>query len=278
MSNYKKVDVDTIKAKLKAGEYAGSTGAMRAIGKTQGLSEKDKEKLRAAVRKHFGEESAPTKTAKSPRAKKATKKTAKKGAKKASSAPAEAPVAAKPAKAGRKKVAKKVAKRGGRGGREKASSEVDTETEKATTTEVTNEASTAPVGKHPVVLQMGQIISTVGDSLKAMEVAKRLFPKGHFDQDVETMTRAMTRAVRVIDEEVTAPRLGDMHAGSTAARKKASKKGTRPKVVSATAAEPAEAEEADEVESPADDGPSELTAEEQAQLEAARDTQAAAGG
>ena len=293
MSNYKKVDIDTIKAKLQAGEYAGSTGAMRAIGKTQGLSDKDKDKLRDLVRKHFGE-SAPA--PKAGRAKKATKKTAKKTAKKVSkkASASVAPPAAKPAKAGRKKVAKKVAKRGGRGGRAKAPTEVDTgagEVEKPVSLQHTLRNSSTGVvpvahssGKDSVVPLMGQIIGTISQSLTAMELAKKLFPKGEFDRDVEMMGGAMARAVRVIDQEVTAPHLGEKAPEGTAAtgRKKAAKKGTRAKVESVTAPEAeSEGDESPEVEADdtdTDGNTPELTEEEQALVEAGRQTQQQAVG
>lgn len=275
MSNYKKFTLDTIKQKLKNGEYEAAVGAMRAIGKTQELSEADKEKGRALVRKHFGVEAAP---AKAPRAKKAGKKAAKKTAKKAAAKPkvARAKKAAKPAAAAatKKAVAKKAVKKTRRS-KPTASAEGDTGTstsEAVASPEAVAETQVIrdnPMPRGNIVLEMGQVISTVSESLKAMETAKRLVPKARLEHDVALATGAMTRAVKIIDKEVMTPRLsdGEQTTAATTGRKKGSKKGTRAK-----SSPPAQTESA--VNGAQDE--SDLTEEEQEQLRLARATQPSA--
>ena len=274
MSNYKKFNLDTIREKLKNNEYASRTGAMRAIGKTQELSAKDKDKARALVLKHFGDEEP------APKAKKATKKVAKKAA------------APKPVKAGKKKAAKKAktkaaapaapapAKKTKRTPRAQASApEVDTTpVAKPVAAVVASKLSpeaVAGMDRNTVVLEMGQIISTVKDALLAMEAAKRMFPKASLEHNVELSAAVMTRAVQIIDHEVTKPRLGDDTATpSTAApaRKKQVKRGTRTKAATTTS-KPAEEDAAE----PASNGAhTDLSEEEQEQLDLARQTQNAA--
>ena len=48
-----KVTLEVFKAKLKKNEYAGSTGALRALGRVGGMSKKDKVEARAAVARKF---------------------------------------------------------------------------------------------------------------------------------------------------------------------------------------------------------------------------------
>lgn len=274
MSNYKKFTLDTIKQKLKNGDYEAPVGAMRAIGKTQELSEDEKEKARAMVRKHFGVE------APAPKAKKAAKKVAKKAAKKAAAAPVS--------KAVRKKAAKK-SKRA-----RAAAPEDDTSTTTATTTGTGTQSSAtgsfadpptklsvAPVQRGNggnVVLEMGQVISTVGEALKSMETAKRLFPKAKLERDVEAATGAMARAVKIIDREIMTPRLGDAPAASTPSpRKKGSKKGTRAKAATPTQTQSSEGSDSSALNG-ASEGHTDLTEEEEEQLRLARETQQVATG
>lgn len=285
MSNYKKFTLDTIKQKLKNGDYEAPVGAMRAIGKTQELSEADKEKARALVRKHFGVE-APAPAARKPakKAKKAAKKAAPKAAGKKKVAKKAAAVTASPTS---RTVAKKTRKKSKRG-RTSAPAEGDTEAVEAPVdaapaspafaeqpTKVSASSTLAPPrsnGSGNVVLEMGQVISTVGEALKSMEAAKRLFPKAKLEHDVEVATGAMARAVRIIDQEIMSPRLVNGGAAATKAtvRKKASKKGTRAKASTTT---PPPAEETTESVLAEGEGHI-LTEEELSQLALARETQA----
>lgn len=284
MSNYKKFSLDTIKQKLKNGEYEAAVGAMRAIGKTQELSEADKEKARKLVRAHFGiEEGAPAKS------KKASKKVAKKAAKKAASKPAKAKATPKKKKASKKAApaaaaapkatAKKTSKRASKKAKSAraAASEDDTSPGETKTAEATKSASAPQVmdAKGAVITEMGKVVATMSESLKAMEVAKHMFPKAALEHNVEMVTGAMTRAVRVIDEEVTKPRLRESSNAATdapsAARKKPSKKGTRAKASSSPPPSEAAAEEPTQANGAhAED---ELSEEEQEQLRLARETQ-----
>lgn len=274
MSNYKKFTLDTIKQKLKNGDYAAPVGAMRAIGKTQELTEEEKEKGRAMVRKHFGVEASAPKAVKPKKA----KKTAKKVAKKAKAAPKAKKVgkkaAAKPAAA--KKVAKKAVVKKARA-KSAPTPEGDTvrhlaAVEKAATSKTEADVK-APqvVSRGGVIQEMSQVISTVSDSLKAMEAAKRMFPKGQFDGAAETAVSSLARAVTVIDETVTKPRLdeaGTAQTSSLSSRKKAPKKGTRVKAAASAPSEEPEAE--DEEPEPNGTHQRDLTEEEQEQLRLAR--------
>lgn len=281
MSNYKKFSLDTIKQKLKNGDYAEAVGAMRAIGKTQELSDGDKEKARVLVRKHFNIEApAP----KAPRAKKAAKKApAKKAAKKATAKPkaARAKKAAKPAAAAapKKAVAKKTTKKAKRSKPAAVAAEGDTATP---TSEVVAEdapsvaepAAGKAEGGPGVLVTMGQVIGTISDMLRSMEAAKRMFPKASLEHSVEVATGVMARAVRTIDQEVVGPRLnGDAQTAAATPRKKAAKKGTRAK---ATSVAPSEAPEAPAANGVHDE--SDLSEEEQEQLRLARATQPNAEG
>lgn len=279
MSNYKKFDLKTIKTKLANGEYAGRVGAMRAIGKTKDLSDKEKDKARALVDQYFPADEKPVaKKASKKAAKKAKGKTAgrKKAPKKAEPTPAPAPAV---------KKASKRAKKAARAKESASSPEADTSPEEKPAP-VTSKAPPAkqPADRKSVLTQMTSVISSVSDSLKAMEAAKRMFPKAELERNVTIATGAMARAVQVIDKEITTPLLGDVtsEASPAGTRKKPAKKGTRPKA--ATATPKAVEEKPEEVEEPegADEEPTEsseddaeLSEEEQAQLELARQTQAA---
>lgn len=290
--SYKKFTLDTFKEKLKNGDYEASVGAMRAIGKTQELSEAEKEKARALVRKHFGiEETAGAKPA---RAKKAAKKTSKKAAKKA-----EAKAAVVRKKRGSKKaaaapavkpVSNKVGRRGPRRAKAATSTtEVDTSGDNAAGKEPTVSArdQRSSSSKEPVLMQMTQVISTVSDSLKAMEAAKRIFPKGHFDSAADVAGSTLARAVKVLDEKIVAPHhpqtaaASRSPASSTGARKKGAKQGTRTKVES----DPPPISEDEEVEETEDSpesapqvhGEENLSEDELEQLRIAREVQAQSG-
>lgn len=279
MSNYKKFSLDTIKQKLKNGEYAARVGAMRAIGKAQELSEADKTKARAMVDKYFGTESV---SVTKPKAKKAAKKAAKAAApkqaktaapkkKKAVKKVAPSPAAKAAPKAALKKAVRKASKKAEPAA---AAPEDDTDLVK----ELTKPAP-VPSSKGAVITEMSAVISTVSESLKAMEAAKRMFPKASLEQNVEMVTGAMTRAVRVIDEEVTKPRLGEspgLPAAKAAApvRKKTAKKGTRAKVHTTPPPSEEAVAESDQPNGVHEEG--ELSEEEQEQLRLARETQAQA--
>lgn len=281
MSNYTKFDLNTIKEKLKSGAYASRVGAMRAIGKTQSLSEDDKEKARALVAKHFPDD-APTPRA----AKKSAKKVAKKAAKRANRKDVLPPKkksakgAALTTKAPAKKTAKKAAKRA----KAAPPPEGDTETSQLAVADnsINLDSTSAPlrtaVEGVGVVGSMGQVISTVAESLRAMEAAKRIFPKGQFDGAAETAAHTLARAVRVIDQAVVSPSLSRESSSAISSRKKAPRKGTRAKAtaVAPVGEEQQEQEQEQEVaqeELAPNDTPLELTEEEQEQLELARQTQ-----
>ncbi len=258
---YKKFDLKAFKEKLDSGQYESRTGAMRAIGKTQELSEKEKDKARAMTLKHFGEDAEPAPKAKkagkkagkkvatkAPKAKKASKKAAKKAVVQAAEV---APVAAK-------KVVKKVAKKVGKRAKATPAPEGDTEASPAEGLEEPTSFPNSTFGRSSnasgaharvrgpgVISEMGDVISTIGESLKAMQIAKTLFPKAVLEPSVQTMSDAMARAVTVIDKEVTGPYL-DEEAPTAAVRKKVSKKGTRAKAQPATAPADEEAEPTDE--------------------------------
>lgn len=70
-------DINTFKQKLENGGYSGITGARRAIGKFQGMTDADRAKMLDMATKHFGDEEAPVaKTAKKAPAVKAVSPTA----------------------------------------------------------------------------------------------------------------------------------------------------------------------------------------------------------
>lgn len=95
--SYDKLSLASFKAALQDNKYVSATGARRAVGKATTLSDGDKEKARAAINAHFGEEAAaaaPKKTG-APKKQAAAKKT---------TAPKKA-AAAKPAPAPKKKTA-----------------------------------------------------------------------------------------------------------------------------------------------------------------------------
>lgn len=302
MSNYTKFDLGTIKKKLANGEYESRTGAMRAIGKTQSLSEAEKDKARTMVNKYFGEDAAPAKAAKktAKKAKKAAKKVAKKEAKVAKKAKVtKAPRQAKTAKkAGRKRKEAPVeaaaeesapapeaeqapAKRRGR--KPAPAKYVQDGSEPKTA----QSAPTDPVGTalprqafghNPVLVEATAVIGTVGQMLSSMELAKKIFPKAELEANVQRAAGVLSRAVEAIDQSVVRPMLGQE--SEAAVGKKPPRKGTRPKAEKPAAAAPAEAPapvdevEEDNTEPPEDDeehGESNGLSEE-AQLDLARQT------
>ncbi len=89
-THYEKLTIDGFKERLKSGKYADLTGARRAIGKTGGWSDKDKEKARAAAEEHFAGA-----TKKGP-AKKTTAPAKRGPAKKAAAAATDVPVKRSP--------------------------------------------------------------------------------------------------------------------------------------------------------------------------------------
>ena len=79
-NTYTKRTLNDIKRKLNEGEYKSLAGANRAIGKSHGLTDKEKEKAKRLAAAHFEDEG---KQAKKASKKKAKKKAGKKGKKKA---------------------------------------------------------------------------------------------------------------------------------------------------------------------------------------------------
>jgi len=96
MNNYEKMTLPSFLQNLRAKKYKNATGARRAVGKSQDLSNADKDKARAEIDKFFGV-AAPKKAAKkiAPKAKAAPKKAAKKVAAKTKAAPAHKSTKAK---------------------------------------------------------------------------------------------------------------------------------------------------------------------------------------
>lgn len=205
MSSYEKFDPSVIKKRIKDGEYDSLTGANRAIGKTQNLSDEDRDSLKKFAAKHFGVEAAPA------------KKVAKK---KAAKAP-KAAVAKKASKRAAKKVGKKAAKKAAT--KSAADSEAATQVvaaEKPVSTAVRVSGKgrvakataaakqlTLPFGAKPqeVVQMMGAVIGSVSQMLESMKLAQVLYPKATLAESVPTAVRTMTRAVSVLEQNVVSP-------------------------------------------------------------------------
>jgi hypothetical protein len=281
MSSYQKFTLGTFKKKLANGDYENATGANRAIGKTQELSEGDKVKAKSLVAAHFGTEVAKSKPAKkvAKKAKKAVakapaKKTVVKKAKKVAKAVKTAPAA---------KPAKKTAKRAKKAAKRSKSSAAAVEAEPAISTEVAPPARAKALKVSPLVLppvagtsddrtstikMMGDIITYVDVVLKSMELSKKLFPKGDIDNSVRNAQSIMTKAVSVLDG-VVSPMSTEGDAQVATAAKSVAKKGkSKPKPITAVAT-PA----VDTVEPVADD--SNLTEDEREEIRIARKHQPA---
>lgn len=221
MSSYTKFTLNTFRDRLKKGAYENLTGANRAIGKTQELSDSDKDKARALAIKHFGG-AATVKKAPAKVAKKAAKKAVKKA-----SVPAAAPkkVAKKATSkaAPKKKAAKKAAKPSD--GAEPApgpSPKAQAMTERAPAL-IATPAELTEQRKSRVVEQMGSVISTIGNALKSMEDAKQLFPKADLEVAVTTSVTSMCKAVQIMDQEILDPRLDETKEKSEASAGKRDK-------------------------------------------------------
>lgn len=253
MSNYTKFDLSSIKARIKEGTYPSLVGANRAIGKTQGLSEEDRDTLKKYAAKHFGVE-APT--AKKATAKKAATKPAKKAAKKSAkkaSAKKAAPKAAKAAK----KVAKKAT--GKRASKSTASKAEPAPSDPATTEAAAPAAAPrAPRQSKPkaappadakeaedrgtssqangeskrstTIRDMGAVITSCDQMLKAIS-ASDVLPKEEAAEAHTAATKLMTRAVAVLDQEVVSPLLSTKAATAAPAKPKKGTKATAPKAV-----------------------------------------------
>jgi hypothetical protein len=62
--SYEMVTLDIFKKKLKSGKYVNLTGAKRALGRVQQMTDADKIAAVKAATRHFGAPVAPKKTAK----------------------------------------------------------------------------------------------------------------------------------------------------------------------------------------------------------------------
>ena len=285
MSNYQKFTLQTIREKLKNGDYASLVGANRAIGKTQELSDADKVKAKAMAAKHFGVDPSEQKAAKAPTAKRG-KKAKKKAAKAA---------AASPKKTGKraKKAAKKTAKKAGKSSAKAGAAAPSATLSDAASVPIPQEALTSgaviPQTRAETIDSVGKIISTLSQALTSMELAKRLFPKADLEAGVVVAAGSMARAVRALDAAVLTQMLPEDKAVAKAAPSKPKgKKGRKAKAAAsapeAPAAEPevaeSEEEELEEVEGeasePEKNGVSHLSPEELEQLEIAKRTQPAA--
>lgn len=103
---YSKLTVEQFAANLKAGRYAGLTGARRAIGKTSGWNDAERKRAHGVADKHFGSAGAATSATTQPKT--AAKKTVKKTAAPKAAAKTATPKAAKTPKA--PKTAKRASK------------------------------------------------------------------------------------------------------------------------------------------------------------------------
>lgn len=266
MSSYEKFDPSVIKKRIKDGEYDSLTGANRAIGKTQNLSEEDRDALKKFAAKHFGVEAPVAKKKASASAKKVAKKVVAKAEAKPKAAP-KAAVAKKTAKRAAKKVSKKAAPKAA------ADSEAATKPSsgvapaispkpvsgKGRTAKAASEKQLSlPFREKPevVVSMMGAVIGSVTTMLDSMKMAAALYPKAMLAESVPTAVRTMTRAVAVLEQHVVSPldRSGTEYtaAKDASAKPKASKPTAKPapkkRTPAATASASDDAEEAPESE------------------------------
>ena len=212
MSNYTKFTLDTIRMKLKAGEYESLVGANRAIGKTKDLSPEDKEKAKILAAKHFGADAPVAKSAKAakgaraPKAPVKRKKAAKKAAKPAAAVAATKKVA--------KKTKRKAGKRAPRVSEESAPapspaaaapavSEAKVKTGGAKKAAAVEAPPAYGESTAAVLRDMVSTITSIDQALKSMEAAKRLFPKADLERNVELAVTAMGRAVSVLEATLT---------------------------------------------------------------------------
>lgn len=257
MSNYQKFTLQTIREKLKNGDYKNLVGANRAIGKTQELSDEDKAKAKALAAKHFGVDVP-----------------AKKPAKKRVSRKAPAQAAAAPSAS--KKVTKKAARKTAKKGAKRAARVARSPAAPSATDDDAQGASSGSGGASAghgadTITEMGKVISTLDQALKAMETAKHLFPKAELEAGVTAATVSMTRAVRVLDNAVLAPLLPNEPAAKpSVGGKPKGKRGKRAKTASPAPVAKAAEEVAEETED--EEGEEPPTQEELEQLEIARQT------
>jgi len=222
MSSYQKFDTSVIRKRIKDGAYPTLAGANRAIGKTQGLSEDDKNELKKYAAKHFGADAPAAAPA---------KKTGKKASKKAAAKPA------KTAKKAAKKAAKKTAKRAPKAA---AASDTEADTTKAAPAEAVAAAPARRRGRSPAAAKasqqlelplaphvqaggsggtistfaakatlMGNVIGTCDQMLRSITMSNNLIPKEVAAEGSEVVAKTMTRAVQVLDRDVVAPLLQD---------------------------------------------------------------------
>lgn len=256
MSSYQKFSLSTFRGKLKDKAYDTLAGANRAIGKMRELSDAEREKARRMAASHFGAE-APPKAAKAAKKEKKVAKIVKKAAKRA------AKIMESSAAPAKKKVNKKVAKK--RAAKKAVAAPKKRRVQRTPIMEkalaVVKDAPASRAFKAPteeqvalrrsgIIEQMGSVISTVGQALKAMEETKKLFPKADLEAGVSAASETLSRAVRVIDRDVLTPQLSsgqDETRKATSkllkpAKKSLPKAGKRPKATTAVAEEPDEAE------------------------------------
>jgi negative regulator of replication initiation len=202
-NTYTKLTLKSFKEKLGAGGYASLVGAKRAIGKTQDLAEKDKNKARKLAEEHFaaGGKAAPAK--KLP-AKKSPKKKAKKKAAKKKAAKAKVAKAAPKKKAPAKKKKKAKAKTKGK----PAPKPAPVRTPRNTTTNV-DQMTAAEIRKHPMAaVQVAQsAIGSVSDALTAMKAAGVLDDPRYKEEAVKGV-QTLGKAVKLIDQAVVTPLTG----------------------------------------------------------------------
>lgn len=228
MSSYQKFTLATFKQRLNAGEYANSTGANRAIGKTKELSDAEKNSARALVFKYFGDE-APAK-----KGKKKTAKPAKKAKKATRAEKKEAKVdkaVKKIVKRATKKAMKEAAPRGrakkagkkvGKKAGKKAKRSEEPAPAEGKAPRKTRAAAAPEDSNEKLIELMGSVINTVGTALKSMESAKELFPKADLEQGVQSATTSMSKAVRILDARVLAPMDSEKTAAPAEKRRKGS--------------------------------------------------------
>lgn len=205
MASYQKFTLQTIKDNLASGKYKNLTGANRAIGKTQDLSNAEKEKAKALAAKHFGvdPEASRAKPAKRrvakaagrPAAKRKVKARAKRAAKKTRAPKAVAKAA--PVKAPAKRRGRKP-----RAAAESAPARPAAEAKVRVRRARAAVESAPPASKASNLEQAGSVISTLSQAITSMEQAKRLYPKADVGPAVEAASKGITQAVRNIQQEV----------------------------------------------------------------------------
>ncbi len=189
--SYDKLTLASFKEALKAKKYDTATGARRAVGKAQTLSEDDKNSARKAIDAFFG-----TAPAKAP-VKKSVKAAAPAKAKKAAPAAKKAP-AKKAARA-----AKTSAKAGGKKTSPKKAEPAPVEEIAGTLLEIAAEDLndlTSPATQLSIATRSAEVIS---GALSSVTQAKQMDPTSELGPFIEEISSKLTNAVKAVDGVVT---------------------------------------------------------------------------